>query len=268
MLCTRAARFCALAALLSASPTAEAHAGSFSVAPYRVHLDQDHPSAVVKVRNQGDGTAVVQITAVKWSQDPDGVDRYEPSTDLVLFPKIVEIDEGLEKSVRIGLPVPNRTDQELAMRVYFEQLPVPRPGASELRVGLKVGVPVFFTPRGALPEPRIETVDLPQDTLLVRVRNQGNTYFMASKLAAHGVDSAGATTFVREQDGWYVLAGAARLFRLRLEPEERARSKTIHVSVTIEDPRRPGKKSSQEADFEVPRTRGGSDLVRRGPHTH
>src|SRR5262245_14939606 len=99
----RLTRFSAIAALFILILPIMADAGSFSVSPLRIDLDANHPTSTFQIRNDSDEKIVVQIAAAEWRQAADGTDLYEPSTELVLFPKIVEIEKGAAKSVRLGL---------------------------------------------------------------------------------------------------------------------------------------------------------------------
>jgi len=244
-------RYSILAGLLVALFPASEAAGSFSVNPLRIHLDVSHPTSIFHVRNDGAERIVVQIGAVEWRQTSDGSDIYEPTTDLVLFPKIVEIEKGEEKNVRLGIAATRGSDRERALRVYFDELPVSKPGETAVRLALRLGVPVFILPPTGRGAAAIDTVALRDGTLRVRVRNGGKAHVMARKIIATGADAGGTTAFRLEQAGWYVLAGSARTFSVPIAPEECRRATTIRVEVEIEDQRPPERTSRLEATIAV-----------------
>src|SRR5262245_3990053 len=233
----RLPRFSALAALFILISPITAAAGSFSVNPLRIDLDANHPTSTFQIHNDGDEKIVVQITAAEWRQAADGADLYEPSTELVLFPKIVEIERGAAKSVRLGLAAASTSDRERAFRVYFDELPVSKPGETAVRLALRLGIPVFVVPSILRTASNIDTVAMHGDTLGARVRNDGNGHVMVRKLVAVGEDHAGAEVFRHEQAGWYVLPGAARTFRLPIPRDECERTTAIRVEAEIEDSR-------------------------------
>jgi fimbrial chaperone protein len=265
MLPRRTVRFPAVATLLVLLVPGAAIPGSFSVSPLRVQLDASHPTSTFHVHNDSDEKIVVQIEAAEWRQAADGTDVYEPSTELVLFPKIVEIDKGAEKNVRLGMAATSTSDKERALRVYFDELPVSKPGETAVRLALRLGIPVFVVPSILRTASNIDTVAILGGTLGARVRNDGNGHLMVRKLVAVGEDGAGAAVFRHEQAGWYVLAGAARTFRLSIPRDECERATAIRVEVEIEDSR---PTRTLKANLELSRSRCEPDSARTSGPVH
>jgi fimbrial chaperone protein len=228
-------------------------AGSFSVSPPRVHLSADQRTAIVSVANVGNEKAVVQVGAYVWGQDENGADSYQRSNDLVIFPKIVTIERGEEKTVRIGYPGPAIVDRERTMRLFFEELPISGPGEPAVRMALKFGVPVFLEPKKVSAGGRIDSVGLVDGAIAVRFRNDGNTHLFVKEVAIVGEDSTGARSFSRQQAGWYVLAGATRAFLVPVDPQECAMTWAVRAAVELEGARPPRR---LEARVEIPRSSG------------
>ena len=240
-----------LVGLLVLATAEAARAGSFTVSPLRVRLHAGEQTAVLTIRNEGDQTAVVQARAFAWRQRGDGADDYEPSNELVIFPKIVSIGKKEEKTVRIGFPG-DFPDREHALRVYFEELPVSEAGVTAVRMALKIGIPVFVEPKVVVSEMRVDSVRLTQGSLAVHVRNAGNAHVLIKGIAVTGVDSSGSRTFDRRESGWYVLAGSARTFGSTVEPQDCARTRAVrlHVEFEIEHPSDTGLKGDGRFDIE------------------
>src|SRR5262245_16286606 len=165
------------ASLLLLTPTATS-AGSFAISPLRLELDASQRTASVTIHNLHSEKVTVQIRAADWLQDESGGDRYESSTDLVVFPKIVTMEPGEERNVRIGFAGMALPTHERAMRVFFEELPVASAGQVGMRMALKIGVPVFLTPGASTPEPRVDAASVRHRTVMVPIRNQGAAHLM------------------------------------------------------------------------------------------
>lgn len=242
---------CSLLVLITMLTAGGAMAGSLSLSELRVHLDAMRRTTLLKVRNAGVSKAVVQLSVVEWRQGEDGVDRYEPSSALAVFPKIAEIEAGGEQAIRIGYPMALVPGEERTLRLFVEELPVASPGEKAFRFALKLGVPVFVTGPDARSEPELESAVLEGDSLQLRIRNRGGAHALVSRITCEGVDAAGAATFKSELKGWYVLAGATRLFRTAIPAGACATTRAIRVRAEIEDTRDPGHESEVKTVFDV-----------------
>lgn len=242
---------CALPVLITMLTAGGALAGSLSLSETRVHLDPARPTTLLKVRNAGASKAAVQVSVVEWRQGEDGVDRYEPSSALAVFPKIAEIEASGEQAIRIGYPNALVPGEERTLRLFVEELPVANPGEKAFRFTVKLGVPVFVAGPDARPAPELESAVLRGDSLQLRIRNRGGAHTMVSRITCEGVDAAGAATFTSELRGWYVLAGATRLFRAAISPGACAATRAIRVRAGIEDTRDPSHPSEVKAVFDA-----------------
>ena len=135
--------------------------------------------------------------------------------------------------------------------VFVEELPVATPGEKAFRFTVKLGVPVFVAGPDARPAPELESAVLRGDSLQLRIRNRGGAHTMVSRITCEGVDAAGAATFTSELRGWYVLAGATRLFRAAISPGACAATRAIRVRAGIEDTRDPSHPSEVKAVFDA-----------------
>lgn len=213
----RAALLAAFAclALLVVAPVARA--GNFTVSPIRIELGPDRTSAVLKVRNDGAEPVIVQVNATAWSQT-DGRDEYVPTEDLIATPPIVRIGAGAEQVVRVGLRRAADARNEMAYRVFVEEiLPPPGPADRGIRVALRFGVPVFVLPEYKDAAPRLSwSLARASDGLLQLVlRNDGERHIQVSnlRLAAPGSEEPVA----QMPSGAYVLPGQSRSFSLKAD---------------------------------------------------
>lgn len=220
-----------LAGLLCLAAPAAARAGAFTVVPVKLEMDARSSSAVLKVTNQGDAQVAVQVSAKSWTQDGEGEPVYEDTPDVVIFPKLLTIDPGEQRLLRVGYRGPKANAAERTYRLFLEELALagdePQSG---LAMTLRLGVPLFVVPRRPRPEPALKGLALADGTLGVTVENRGNAHVVVGRITAAGREADGTLRVLAEQQGWYVLAGRTRTFRLRLPPEPCRASRAIELS--------------------------------------
>ena len=194
-----------------------AHGAAWGVGPLRVDLDRGSKSGIVNISNDDTLRLNFEIRLMRWTQDAAGADRYEPSDDLVYFPRAATLEPQEKRVVRVGSrgepPAIERT-----YRLFIEEMPDPaslnQPGIGVAVKG-RFAIPVFVAP--AQGEARGELVDatVEKGELRVRLRNSGNRHFKIDTFTLRAADG-----FAKEGNGWYVLAGATRAFVLPLTAEE------------------------------------------------
>jgi fimbrial chaperone protein len=80
-----------------------AMATGFAVKPLRVHLYQGHMTESIVVSNDEAVALSMQIRAYAWSQDEEGQDIYEATDELIFFPKLLVLNPGEKRMVRVGV---------------------------------------------------------------------------------------------------------------------------------------------------------------------
>jgi fimbrial chaperone protein len=219
-----------LLALLALPP---ASAGQFGVSPIRVDLDRESKSGAITVSNDEDAQSLrVQMRLFEWTQDAEGKDVYQESQDLVYFPRLMVLEKGQQKLVRVGLRTP-ATTQEKTYRLFVEELPAPpAPGAasgSHVAIAVRFGVPVYLKPAKEELHAEISRLVLSKGVLHVDVRNTGNTHFTIKSVTA-----SSGKSFSREMAGWYLLAGATRDHAIELPAADCARLGKLDVIVATD----------------------------------
>jgi fimbrial chaperone protein len=217
----------------------DAHGSAFTVTPVRVFLGRGTNSALLNVRNDSTESIRFQISLKAWNQAPDGEMQLSDTPDLVYFPSIMELKPGEEKKVRVGSAFKVPVVTERSYRIFFEELPPAqvtatpdqRQTAAQVRVLTKMGVPIFIQPANMILKADLTNLAADGKRVSFDVRNTGNSFFTVTKATVTGLSKSGATTFTREQDGWYVLAGGSRHFELEVPVE--GCSATDHIRVEI-----------------------------------
>jgi fimbrial chaperone protein len=203
----------ALIGLIAFGFAGSSMAGSLTVWPVRVTLEAAGKATVVNLQNQGDLGALVQVEMFAWEDDAD-VDGMERSQDLLVVPPIFEVGAQSTQVIRVALRKPLEADREATYRLVITE--VPRDvGQSEDGISfvVRLNLPVFVTPKGALPQP---TWSLDRDAGGARLTlgNPGNAHVRVQSIALFA--DGGADPVFASDDGGYVLAGGERSWQLDL----------------------------------------------------
>jgi fimbrial chaperone protein len=192
-----------------------------SVNPVRVFFSAGQKTNIIKVENNSDEKVTFQLTVFSWSQDAEGENVYDPTEELIFFPKIFNLEKNEERLIRVGARVPPG-QTEKTYRVFLEEIPGPQAApleATELRTILRIGVPVFMVPVKTVAEGEIEEVVLEKGKLSIPVKNTGNVHFVVRTVKVEGMDAEGATVFQRDIAGWYLLEGRGKTFSMEIPGE-------------------------------------------------
>jgi fimbrial chaperone protein len=228
----RRALFLGALSLLSVGFPFTTFAASFNVAPSLVALDSDTRRAALTVTNSGDEQVIIQLQLMKWSQDEQGRDVYEPTKGLVFYPQILTLEAGKAKVVRVGYEEAVVPAEEMTYRLFLQDLPVKKPGENTLQISLRVAIPIFLAPRQSAQKLSVESIQIAEGKLQVRVRNSGNNHFLAQEIKVTGLDEKGSEVFAKGISGWYILPRILRSFPVEIFREDCQKVKTLKVSVT------------------------------------
>ena len=209
-----------------------------SVSPVQVHLAPNQKSAIIRIGNPNPDAITVQATVFAWTQDANGTDTLEPVSDLLVFPQMLKIKDGIERNVRVGTTNPDRTS-ERTYRILLE--PVFSPKATQVdgnasraaaaTIITRSSVPVFVAPTKGVPAPIKVTSRMDKDALILQVTNPGTVHILPPTVTVKGYSATNELLFEHDTHGWYVLAGATRTDRLRLPKGRCADLRRLAVEV-------------------------------------
>jgi fimbrial chaperone protein len=225
--------FAAIVAVVLLTP-AWAWPGAFKVTPIKVFLEAKTKTTSFTITNEGEEPITVEIGAVSWGQGEKGEDRYDTTKDLVVFPKIVTLNKGEDRLIRVGNQSRAGGEREATYRIFVKELPVTKPGEIGLRMALQMSIPVFVAPLKEKKKHEILDSQLSEGKIAFTIRNDGNAHLQVGKILATGLDEGGAEVFSKEASGWYVLAGKSRRFVLDISREECLRAKRIRIEADVE----------------------------------
>lgn len=206
-------------------------AGSFRAVPIKIFFDGKTKTAAIEVINDGQENLTIQIEVSKWDQDNEGNDVYEPTRDLIFFPKILNLAPGEEKIIRLGYEGKRDAKAEGTYRLFLHELPVSKPGEVEVKIAIKMGLPVFIKPAKDVQITTIEGTDMSEGILNVRLINSGNSHYITNRITARGIGKTGEEVFSKELTGWYVLAGRKRTYSIEIPGSECRMSERIDIEV-------------------------------------
>jgi|KBSSwiStaDraftv2_1062776.scaffolds.fasta_scaffold220541_3 fimbrial chaperone protein len=226
-----------IAALMSvvALPGRAAGTSTFSVNPVQIHLTAKSPSTLLSVRNDSDHELRFQLSAFAWDQTPQDQMRLLPTSDIVFYPPLITLAPKEQRKIRIGTSTTFGA-QEKAYRVFVEELPyLDRNGENTtgITVLTKMGIPIFLDATRAVAQATLEEISTHDGQISFRLRNTGNTHFVADKIVVRGFGGAGDVVFDTPISGWYVLAGRVRAYQIDIPEQDCARVTAATVKVQI-----------------------------------
>jgi fimbrial chaperone protein len=214
-----------LPGLLAAVGTAAA--STLGVAPVRIELTPGATIAVLTVRNQEDSSVVVQARPAAWSQHEDH-DQLDDTHDLLVTPPIFTVPPKGQQILRIALlrkPDPSR---ELDYRLVLSEVPPPpAPDSHELRVALRITLPVFVAaPLRTAADVSWQHRSLPDGTLEITAQNHGTAHVQIFSFDAATGDEAGAK--LHTENAHYLLPGGSAHWELHAPGVSPAARLLIH----------------------------------------
>ncbi|HEY6095638.1 MAG TPA: fimbria/pilus periplasmic chaperone [Gallionellaceae bacterium] len=192
-----------------------ARAGSLTVTPVIVNLDSRTLGAALTVRNEGNEARVIQTELLRWTQK-NGADVYTPSHDILVNPPIATLQPGQTQTVRIGLKREVDNVQELAYRLYLTEVPPPSDHFTGMRIALRLGVPVYVSPRSRSSTRLVwRAARTASGALLLTLLNEGNRHLRMDSFRVMDPGSGQALGALRSAP-FTLLAGQARRYSLPL----------------------------------------------------
>jgi fimbrial chaperone protein len=159
-------------------------AATYGVSPLSITFTGTQKSSVVTVVNEDTRPVLLRIKAMAWTQDSSGMDTYVDTTDLVFFPKRLELAPGDKRVIRVGINSMEGT-AEKAYRLYVEELPpaiLTEDDSTKLSVLVTFGLPVFVLPEQAQPDLKLEEVAVRDGVIHLSVNNAGGRHARLSRV--------------------------------------------------------------------------------------
>jgi len=217
--------------MLTATPLL---ASSFKVHPLRFEFSEKSRTAIFKLNNTTDHAVTVQLSSVSWTQSPEGADVYEKTTDIVFFPRIVKIEQGEERIVRLGYRGAPALRREKTYRLFAQELPPRGQKDGTLNFAFRFSLPIFIrADKAPKPVEKLLGSELVDGRLLVWMTNEGGRHYSVKKFDTRGYNKSSEVTFEGDTGGWYVLAKSRRQFAIPIDETACALSSEIELDVDL-----------------------------------
>ena len=213
--------------------TSFVQAGSFKVFPLRLDLDQKTKTTLFKITNTGKQAVTIQLESALWLQDDKGEDQYKPTSDVVFFPKIVKVEQGEQRIIRIGYRGTPANRIEKSYRIFAQELPDRSKKSGNLSFALRFSVPIFVHGKNSVANPQIAAAKMKNGSLSVRMKNTGGEHLIVKSVSVSGKAGSGKELFSESAGGWYVLPNSSRDFLVSLPEEPCGRAKSLDFSVQV-----------------------------------
>lgn len=210
--------------------------GQWRVEPVRISFEGAAKSSVITVTNEGRETIHLQGKAMEWTQNEEGKDVFQETGDLIFFPRILMLAAGEKKLIRAGIKTP-ATVAEKTYRLFIEEIPQPKQntsGSTQLTVAIRFGVPVFVRPEKQEQRGELKALQFEKGVFSAEVKNTGNLHFRITEIAVTGRNGKGEETFTEKLNGWYLLAGASRVYSTNIPPDKCVATEQMEITVATD----------------------------------
>lgn len=222
--------------ILSALLLVTSHAmAGVSISPVLLTLSAKHTSTAVTVTNDTGEEKVFEADPVAWRHQGDE-DVYESTSKIVASPPLFRLMPGARQVVRVGVPdsasVSDAT--EGTYRLFLQEIPAaPKgntEGGSQLKMLLRLGLPVFRSP--ATPQPESMSWQARRNAdgrIELQMRNTGNVHVRLSDIQ---LIPMGSSAPLKVEGFTYVFAGESRSWLL--DPGKNWQGASVKYSVQTE----------------------------------
>lgn len=205
-------RYALLMLCVCGAALAQDRGGGFTVSPVRLEMAAGARAISLTLASGVTQTRSFQVEAMRWTQ-VEGQDVYEPAPELIVNPPVFRIAPGGKQVVRAGFRVgAPSASVESAYRLYLQEVPDgDEPPPNQLRMVLRIGVPLFVAPVGTAREaPQWSVQRDPDGSSSLQLSNTGNRRLRLDTISVsdgqgHGLDLRHMT---------YVLPGQTRRWNL------------------------------------------------------
>jgi fimbrial chaperone protein len=227
----------ALGAFAALTAAASVESTTFSVDPLLIRLDAQTTNAVLTITNPTSKDISFEIKPFAWDQTPpDGAMQLTPTTDVVIFPPLAAVKAHSTQRIRVGTAL-RPGPVEKAYRIMIEELPgaAAPPGATQVNVRTRIGVPVFIGPTNSTVAGRIDSVSIAGRIVSIVLANTGTTHAMVDDVVIRGMSGPDQVVFEDSLQGWYVLAGKRRTWQYTFKPAQCRPAKFVEIEVYVND---------------------------------
>lgn len=202
---------CATAVLCLTLSTSAAPAASLQVSPVNLDVPAPGRASMLTVRNMGESPISAQVRVFRWTQHA-GVERLEPTRDVVASPPFVELRARQDYSLRVIRLAGKQVSGEEAYRIVIDELPKPQTGSGTVALVLRHVVPLFFSGRDSSPASPVFAIARRGNDAILQVTNRGESRVRLSAIAVR--DGSGRSVPLTQGLLGYALAQSSMQWRI------------------------------------------------------
>lgn len=127
-------------------------AGSLTISPVSLQMDENQKAISMTLQNDADEPAPIQLRVFRWTQDR-GNDQFRETDDVVISPPFVTLAANRSYNVRIFRKDNRVQAQEMTYRIIIDEIPQPidpRSTNGGVKMSLRTSHPLFITPDKAV----------------------------------------------------------------------------------------------------------------------
>ncbi|MEN5084529.1 fimbria/pilus periplasmic chaperone [Bosea sp. TWI1241] len=173
----RTVRLASLVALLPLP----ALATSLQVSPVLLDVPAPGAATTITLRNTDTEPLTAQIRVFRWQQS-GGVERFEPTDEVVASPPMIDLRARQDYTVRVVRTARRPVSGEEAYRLVIDELPKPQRRPGTVSLVLRHVVPVFFAERAARAPELAWSVGQQGGRLVLSATNRGDSRMRLSAL--------------------------------------------------------------------------------------
>lgn len=218
-----------IAGLMIAGIAQSVHAAQLRVEPILIEISAPAAAGVLTLRNNDPVEVAAQTRVFRWTQ-VNGIERLEPTTDVVASPPTVKLAPGADYVVRVVRVSKAAIQGEESYRVVVDQLPdLNARSGKAVTLLLRQSIPVFFQASKFAASDVTWTFETDGKKLVVIATNRGDERLRLASLRLR--DSQGATISFGNGLVGYVLGRGSMQFTAPNVPRGFGASGVVSIAV-------------------------------------
>lgn len=197
-----------------------AYSGKWAISPVTIELDRKTRSAIVTIYNQGEGIGEFEVKVTAWSQSDRGDDVQSPTKDIIYFPRFLKIAKNESRIIRLAARTPAARNEKTYRLVVAEFPDRSAPKTTGVTFQFQFSIPLFVLAPSKLVKGKMSNSGLSEGEVHATVTNTGNTRFRVDSFSARGKNSKGEIVFEKTIKGWYLLAGASKVYSVPIPADK------------------------------------------------
>ena len=227
--------FAAIVGCFFQARPAVAYSGKWAISPVTIDLDRQVRSAVVTIYNQGQGAGEFEVKVTEWSQNDRGEDVQSPTKDIIYFPRFLKIAKNESRIIRLAARTPAVRNEKTYRLIVAERPDRSTPKGTGVSFQFQFSIPLFVLPPNKVVKGKILNSGVSVGKVRTTVTNEGNTRFRVDSVAVQGKNLKDEILFEKTITGWYILAGASKVYSVPVPADKCAGLATLDITIKARD---------------------------------